>query len=716
MLGAADTFRVEHGRWPNSMEEMVTLKYLKEVPSIEAQVASAEGRANLVSEAHAANAKEVWTMPSAGRPTFVLSNAVSVSVCRNVNEKSRGDDGILKKPHTTLTSQCFGSADTALTVVVTKDPADLGTALAPIVVRAAGVPTDTSSLEWHRIPVKAMSAEPPAEPPAGAPVSLVTGSLAGAVVGVPYSGNLNNFLTVDGKGYSGSGVTWSVVSGVLPDGLFLTSDGFISGTPTFEGAGDITVRAGYGTSSSEQTFHVAATPLTLSFSTGAPPAAVVGQPYTYDFKSVIASNDSSFSGEKASFSATGLPNWLSLSDTGVLSGTPSVVSSGGSSFEVVASYMGKEGKRVYSLVVNGEVLRVSQLSGVSGHMCAVTLSGGLKCWGNNTYGQLGNNSTTDSAVPVDVVGLTSGVVSVSASSGFTCVLLTSGGVKCWGANQSSLNDQGYLGDGTITHRMAPVDVVGLQSGVASISGNNQNTCAVLVSGGVKCWGAHYHGQLGDGTGVQTWVPVDVVGLQGATSVAVGYMHACAILNTKAVKCWGNAASGQLGNGTSSTMGSLVPVDVGWLPSGAVSLSLGRTHSCAVTPEGGAKCWGHNQEGQLGNGTTVRAVWPTDVTGLTSGVKSISAGAYHTCALTTAGGVKCWGYNYYGQMGGSVSATAIKVPVDVAGLTSGVTGIRAAAEFTCAVMANDTVKCLGQNKFGQLGNNVSPVLEPADLTP
>jgi alpha-tubulin suppressor-like RCC1 family protein len=146
---------------------------------------------------------------------------------------------------------------------------------------------------------------------------------------------------------------------------------------------------------------------------------------------------------------------------------------------------------------------------------------------------------------VDVSGLASGVVSITTGSSHTCAVTTAGGVKCWG-----YNGYGQLGDGTITYRTTPVDVSGLTSGVASIVAGSYHTCAVTIAGGMKCWGRNNYGQLGDGTTTNRTTPVDVSGLtSGIASAAAGSYHSCAVTTAGGMKCWGWNGNGQLGDGT-----------------------------------------------------------------------------------------------------------------------------------------------------------------------
>jgi alpha-tubulin suppressor-like RCC1 family protein len=247
-------------------------------------------------------------------------------------------------------------------------------------------------------------------------------------------------------------------------------------------------------------------------------------------------------------------------------------------------------------------------------------------------------------------------------------------VKCWGSNAF-----GQLGVDVVATPSSntPVDVVGLASGVDAINAGTYHTCALTNNGGIKCWGNNQYGQLGYNVSpscsiyylcsdTPDFVDGFTDGDENAIVISAGDQHTCAITEANVVKCWGLNENGQLGDGTYTDRLTPVTVkestDINLL---AVEISAGYQHTCAITTSGGAKCWGYNEDGQLGDGTTTRRRSPVDVLGLTSGVDTISAGTGHTCAITATNGVKCWGDNTHGQLGWRL----IWVPVDVIGFVN-----------------------------------------------
>ena len=252
---------------------------------------------------------------------------------------------------------------------------------------------------------------------------------------------------------------------------------------------------------------------------------------------------------------------------------------------------------------------------------------------------------------------------MTAGQDFACALLTGGGVKCWGYNQD-----GELGDGSTTNSSVPVDVIGLSSGVHAITAGSigLHACARLDDGSAKCWGDGNLGQLGNNASTSSSVPVDVSNLSsGVEDISAGGGHTCAVVNG-GVMCWGIDDFGQLGNGvtTSGNAGSPIPVAVSGISSGAQAVVAGGNHSCAVV-DNAVQCWGLGNGGILGNGATNNSNVPVPVTGINMSVETISAGPDSSCAVVKAN-VLCWGQNGDGELGND-STTDSSVPVMVTGL-------------------------------------------------
>ena len=339
----------------------------------------------------------------------------------------------------------------------------------------------------------------------------------------------------------------------------------------------------------------------------------------------------------------------------------------------------------------------ASISGDLYHTCALLSTGAATCWGRNNYGQLGDGTLRDSHEPVQVFGLTSGVTAISGGGINTCALLSTGAAKCWGRNT-----HGQLGNGSNANTNTPTQVTELTSGVTAISGGTDHTCAIQ-NGTAKCWGKNTYGQLGNDTVTDSNTPVQVTGLtSGVTAITAGTFHTCAIQNG-AAKCWGRNTYGQLGNSTVTD--SNTPVQVSGLIGGVTAITAGDLHTCAIQ-NGAASCWGAGGDYQLGGlsmGTNKET--PIQVSQLTSGVIAITAGAYHTCALLDTGAAKCWGGNSYGQLGTGAN-TGRSIPTAVSGLTSGVTAITAGAIHTCALLWTGAAKCWGDNGWGRLGDGTT----------
>lgn len=350
----------------------------------------------------------------------------------------------------------------------------------------------------------------------------------------------------------------------------------------------------------------------------------------------------------------------------------------------------------------------------SSHACALIDDGSVRCWGLNSQLQLGTAGVVGSTpTPVVVPGVHR-AVEITAGSDHTCALIDDGTVTCWGQNG------GRLGNGDESAFSPPMPVVGLD-GVASVSAGDAHTCAVLEDGTARCWGGNSNGQLGNGSIALSAVPVAVSGLTGALSISAGGSHTCAVRAsglTRTVRCWGANDLGQLGNGT--TTASSVPVTVPGLTStfvGPAAVAAGTVSTCALLDDGTARCWGDNRDGQLGNGSFANTAAPVLVNGLT-GATSLDTRFINTCATVTGGEVRCWGANQAGQLGNGTASAPSNVAVGVTGL-SDAAGVSVGSPFACALRTTGAVACWGNNDFGRLGDGSgtdSPVPVPVAAVP
>jgi alpha-tubulin suppressor-like RCC1 family protein len=343
------------------------------------------------------------------------------------------------------------------------------------------------------------------------------------------------------------------------------------------------------------------------------------------------------------------------------------------------------------------VVTPTSVSAGGEYTCVRLSDGTAQCTGRNGFGQLGNGSWTDSWVLGPVSGLTS-VSRVAAGAEFACALLANGTAKCWG-----LGESGQRGDNSFsTFAFTPVSVNGLTGAVALAAGFG-HTCALLTNATLRCWGENREGQLGNGTTANpgTAQPVTVSGITTAAAVTTGAYHTCALLTNGTLRCWGRNHQGQLGNGT--YVSSSTPVAVAGL-TGVAAVSGSDVHTCAVLTDGTVRCWGENAFGQLGDGSTFTSSTPVQVVGINNAV-DVSVGWRHTCALLGDGTVRCWGENQFRQLGNGTTTNST-TPVAVSGI-SGAVGVTAGwYHHSCALLGSGTVRCWGQNDFGQFGNNTT----------
>ena len=300
------------------------------------------------------------------------------------------------------------------------------------------------------------------------------------------------------------------------------------------------------------------------------------------------------------------------------------------------------------------------------HACAITTAGTAYCWGRSTDHRLGNGSLTFQFQP-SAVKAPAGVtfVSIDAGTSSSCGVTSAGVAYCWGS--------AALGSDASTPRGTPV-AVDAPAGVtfASISVGEEHACAVTTSGTAYCWGSNAQGQLGNpASGGSSLTPVAVAAPAGVTfvSISAGTSHTCAITPSGAAYCWGEGGYGQLGNGSfdNQSLPQLVSAPGG---RSFASISAGRRHTCAIASTGAAYCWGEGAERQIGNGGSSNYSTPVAVTA-PPGAKfvAIAAGRSHTCATTAAGAAYCWGTNNSGEIGNGSSNFYQTTPGAVSNITN-----------------------------------------------
>lgn len=410
-------------------------------------------------------------------------------------------------------------------------------------------------------------------------------------------------------------------------------------------------------------------------------------------------------------------------------------------------------KKIISISVGGGYLE-EYSNEETAHACVIDSEGTAYCWGGNEIGQIGNNTQSDSSVPVkvDTAGVMSGkkLKSISAGAFHSCAIDIEGKAYCWG-----WNGYGQLGIETkaeteeeaeeeFSNVPVSVDTTGVMNGkkLESISAGTFHTCAIDIEGAVYCWGYYYYlgnGDLTPGADInRVFLPVkvDISGvLKDRKLVAVDTddSHTCAVDIEGKSYCWGEGGRGQLGDGTKWTVISknrLLPVEVnidGVLKGKKlISITVGNEFSCALDSNGKSYCWGNGELGQFGNGVESYSSVPegVDKSGVLKNKKliSIATGDSHTCAVDSEGKTYCWGYNGAGQLGDGIitqmgSDSFLPLSVDDSALENKeFFEIGAGVAHTCALNSNNKVYCWGYSYYGQLGNGSAAVEDESPVLP
>jgi alpha-tubulin suppressor-like RCC1 family protein len=299
------------------------------------------------------------------------------------------------------------------------------------------------------------------------------------------------------------------------------------------------------------------------------------------------------------------------------------------------------------------------------HTCAIRTGGTLWCWGQNDGGELGLGNTTNQDLPQPVtVPARAGWASVTGGDGDTCAIRTGGTLWCWGGN-----DGGQLGTGNTTSRDLPQQVTTpARGGWVSVSAGTGFACAIHAGGSLWCWGHNEHGELGIGNTTNQDLPRQVTTptAGGWSSVTTGVGHTCAIHTGGTLWCWGTNGFGQLGIGT--TTGQDLPEQVlSPAPSGWGSVAADQFHTCAIRASSTLWCWGLDGYGELGIGNTTDQHQPHQVTTpARGGWATVVTGFFDSCAIRTNSTLWCWGNNEEGQLGTGSTSGSQDRPVQVPG--------------------------------------------------
>ena len=347
----------------------------------------------------------------------------------------------------------------------------------------------------------------------------------------------------------------------------------------------------------------------------------------------------------------------------------------------------------------GSIFTEATVAAGNDHICVILDDSSVNCWGDNTQGQLGDGTFVDrqTMTPVNFgVGRTA--VSLSAGDSHSCAILDDASLKCWGDNT-----QGQLGDNTLLNSNTPVNV-DLGSDIpVTISAGAKHTCVVLATANLKCWGDNSDGQLGDGTTNSANTP-SFVNLDSnlVLGVSTGKTHTCVIMNNRSLKCWGDNSQGQLGDSTNIDKHIPTTISLGGDP---VAISTGDYHTCSLLSDATLSCWGDNSQGQLGDGSNGNSNSPIE--SIISGITSISLGNSHTCALDNSYQLKCWGDNSFSQLGdGSDSDSNVPLGVSFSGGKFPIS-ISSGGHYTCSSINNDLLRCWGIGGSEPLAIGVSP---------
>ena len=328
----------------------------------------------------------------------------------------------------------------------------------------------------------------------------------------------------------------------------------------------------------------------------------------------------------------------------------------------------------------------------------------LFCWGRNTYGQIGDNSTINKSNPVQTVAQGNNWKQISGNGYGACGIKTDGTLWTWGYNAN----EGINGDNTNLNRSSPVQTVAFGTNWKSCFGGNFHTAAIKTDGTLWLWGRNYAGHLGDNTVTKRSSPVQTIALgTNWKQVSVGFYHSAAIKTDGTLWVWGKNSYGQLGDNTITDRSS--PVQTIALGTNWKQVDCAFGHTAAIKTDGTLWMWGNNGSGQLGDNTTTKKSSPIQTIAYGTNWKQVSCGISHIGATKTDGTLWMWGNNGSGQLGDNTVIDRSS-PVQTISFGNNWKQVSAGKDLTikttAAIKTDGTLWCWGVGTSGQLGDNTA----------
>jgi len=345
--------------------------------------------------------------------------------------------------------------------------------------------------------------------------------------------------------------------------------------------------------------------------------------------------------------------------------------------------------------VSGPWLQVA----ASDHTCAINTGHSLYCWGENGNGQTGNGVAGGTQLPLRRVGAAGAWSSVAAGTSHTCGITTAKNLYCWGNNGN-----GQIGNGVAGGNQLPLYRVGGVGVWTRVAAGNTHSCGITTAMNLYCWGNNTFGQVGYGAPAGNQLPLFRVGGTGIwNNIVAGSFHTCGITTAKNLYCWGSNTYAQIGDGDDNEnqrpLARIGGVGV-WS-----SIAAGAQHTCGITTAKNLYCWGYNAYGQTGTGSSGPDQTVLLRVGAAGVWSSVTGGGNHTCGITTAKNLYCWGYNAAGQTGtGATSEKQLSLHrVGAAGVWNGVAG---GVNHTAGITTAKNLYTWGYNFSGQIGTGSS----------